>query len=314
MRRLYIDNPVLRDLTGNPEFLKNCYDDFVRIFGRSFKGVKSYYLFFEFYGIKKDWFGIPAEMLRWDFSDKRGSPTSVDYIAFIDQKCKEGIQRIDAHIGGRLQSLQNALKEVIARRLGEMTQTGEEIEKVLFGDIRHLINEDYKTFVSVAKGYLVWDAFCGVSPKKLCTSLLRQRQLSHWHHARQDGWVLPVGKIIDDHAKYYDMSFESYFKDYEDMVDAEMITYLMFGHPTDGELERCDCLTYDSSAEISERMRLSLGTISNLKATLNQDVQHKFGKAYCITKENGQICRDGKVSFSHVHDPIIPIELEYQTR
>jgi len=312
MRRLYLDNPVLRDVTENPELLKNCYNDFVQIFGRSFRGVKSYYLFFEFYGIKKDRLGISAEMLLWDFSDIRGNPTSTANVALIEQKCQDGIQNIDAHIHGQLYSLQNFLKEAIERRLRKMTEAGREIENVLFGDIRRLISEDFDAFVVEAKGYLVWDVFCGISPKGLRTDLLRQKQLGHWYHAWQNGLVLPLGKIIDDQAKYYDMSFESYFKGYEDMVDAEMITYLIFGYPIDGELERCDCLTYDRSAEISERIRLALGTISNLKASLKQHVDYKSGKAYCINKENGQICKDGKVCFSDVHEPIIPIELGYQ--
>lgn len=273
MKRLYLDNPVVRDLTERPEILKGCYEHFVQTFGRTFKVVKSYYLFFEFFGFTKDHLQILPEMLKWDFSEIKGKPSKDENRVLIDQKCKEGIDRLRLHINDKLISLQGFFQESIQRRLGEISsfQGAQELENKLFGDIRTLFATNFIGFINEATRYLVWDVFCGISPIGLSTELFRQRQLGHWYGAWEQGIVLPVGKIIDDHSKYYNMVFSNNFKNFEDMVDAEMLTYLTFGFPTDdGGLERCDGLTYDRTGSVAERVQLALGTISNIEGSLKK--------------------------------------------
>lgn len=283
MKRLYLDNPVVRDLTQRPEILKDCYEHFIQTFGRTFKVTRYCYLFFEFFGFKKDRLEILPEMLKWDFSRITGNPNNDENMVLIDQICEKGIESLRLHINGKLISLHELLKESIERRLSQISafHGAQEMEGKLFGGIRDLFKENFIDFVLEATRYLVWDVFCGICPIGLSTGLFRQRQLGHWYRAWKQGIVLPIGKIIDDHSRYYEISFSSYFKNFEDMVDAEMLTYVIFGFPSDGgEIERCDSLTYDMTSSVSERVRLALGTITNLENSLKRNIRYKSGKAY----------------------------------
>ncbi len=64
---------------------------------------------------------------------------------------------------------------------------------------------------------------------------------------------MPLGKIIDDLAKE-----GGWFKPYEDMVDAEFITHLITGIPTNkGLFESAHIITCDPVVSIQERIKVA---------------------------------------------------------
>jgi hypothetical protein len=64
VKQLYFDNPVVRFLIESPETWKDLYDPFIKTFGRRFRPIQSYYLFFEYIGFTKKKLNIPSDSVK----------------------------------------------------------------------------------------------------------------------------------------------------------------------------------------------------------------------------------------------------------
>lgn len=158
-----------------------------------------------------------------------------------------------------------------------------ELHEILFTDMINLFRKSLSEFIKKASEYLAWDIFCTLTPPGASTPSLRQRQLAHWFKMHQDGITLPFGKLVDDHAGYYNMKFDSNYKSYEDMVDSEALTYLVTGlKDADCQILAIKYVTIDASSEIGERIQLGLGTLQNIEQTLNVCIPKQTGKAYLL--------------------------------
>ena len=306
MRLLYLDNPVVRDLTDRPDTWNLLYDDFIENFGRSFQVIQSYYLFFEYIGFTKKELSLPPELIKIIFLEIRSKKITDEMITLIDKELEECVDQIHDYIRNKLYSLREFIEDLIQKRLNRISSFNGaiELEEKLFGNIRALFDQDCDGFVKDASRYLAWDEFCNISPEGFPKDILRQRQIGYWYQLWEEGIILPIGKIIDDVSSYYNMSFKSYFKGSEDMVDAEMLTFLIFGNPTEkGSIERCNCLTYDKGSQVSDRIELALGNIVNIEQSLGVNVQRNSGKVYCLSKD------DKEIKIEEFYEPLIPINL-----
>ncbi len=178
------------------------------------------------------------------------------------------------------------MREVLLKIIKKKFKTGQdgmELHGILFEGIINLFRENLPEFVERAAEYLEWDIFCTLIPPGVSTPRLRQRQLAHWLKMHQDGIALPFVKLIDDHAGYYNMKFDSNYKSYEDMVDAEALTYLVTGlKNADHQISAIKYVTFDASNEIGERIQLGLGTLQNIEQTLCVCIPKQTGKAYLL--------------------------------
>ena len=148
-----------------------------------------------------------------------------------------------------------------------------------------------------------WDIFCGINPIRLSPKLIRQRQLGIWHQFWENGLELPVGKIVDDQAGYYDMEFHSHFKEFEDMVDSEMHTHLIMGKKADGELRPIHVIAYPPHDQQSfeKRNALILGSITNIETSLQKTIAKCPGKLYQLDPNTH--------AFQEIFEPIFTIVL-----
>ncbi len=299
INRVYFDNKVIRELIENSEIRKGFFTDIALLLGPNYQPLKSYYLFFEYIGFHKNKLEIPKVLHEpnlpalQDLSKKNLLDSA---LIKIDNDLKESHDKIKEYIVNKLYALESHIKhrikvrEVFVKKAKELYFTQLHIN--LFGDLIDLFRKDLREFVETAAEYLAWDLFCTLIPKSVSIPRLRQRQLAYWFNMHQNGITLPFGKLIDDHAKYYDIKFnsKSNYKSYEDMVDAEALTYLVTGlKATDQTIVAINYITFDDSTQIGERIQLGLGTLQNIEKTLNVCTSKQGGKAYMIDKATGKI-------------------------
>lgn len=91
------------------------------------------------------------------------------------------------------------------------------------------------------------------------------------------------------------MKFDSTYKSYEDMVDAEALTYLVTGLKNTGQtILAIKYITFDTSNQIGKRIQLGLGTLQNIEKTLNVCIPKQTGKAYLLDEVTSKIV--------HIHE------------
>lgn len=312
MQIIYPDTPVVRSLSDHPETWNALHDQFIQKFGRRFRSVQSYYLFFEYLGFTKKQLEIPTSLLKPQFDDlailaainpKKG--VSEEEVGILDkQLCKIELD-IASFINEKLLSMKTIFESLAEERMKRTSafKAAQELVDSLFGSMFVLIDQDYTTFAKYATTYLAWDVFCGIHPLELSIEAIRQRQLGYWMQRWEGGIKLPFGKIIDDQSNYYKMEFASRFKEFEDMVDSEMHTYLILGYEIDNQLHPIQCLTYppkDMQA-IPKRNELALGTVVNIQKTLKKDMLSFPGKIYCIDNSTHK--------FTEINEPMFLISL-----
>ena len=159
----------------------------------------------------------------------------------------------------------------------------------MFGNILKLYEDDYSSFSKEAADFLAWDYFCNISAEGISTALLRQRQMAFWLQQWNQCTIFPFGKLIDDFPGYYDihLSKNTNFKGQEDMVDAEIITYLIMGkhNENSNSIESVNILTFDPPINVQERIKLGLGNVVNMEGVLKRNLNKCFGKIYCLNKD-----------------------------
>lgn len=292
---VYLDNRVVRELIEKPEIRIELFDDFCRHIGRRYQPIPSYYLFFEYIGFHKTKLEIPKDLQAptLPFLQKlKKENLSKDELATIDQELIKAHSSIKEHVNAKFYTLITHFKHLIKvrevrlkiiKRKFKKEQDGMELHEILFAGIINLFRKSLPEFVERASEYLAWDIFCTLNPPGVSTPRLRQRQLAHWFKMHQDGITLPFGKLIDDHAGYYNMKFDSNYKSYEDMVDSEALTYLVTGlKDADHQILAIKYVTFDASNEIGERIQLGLGTLQNIEQTLSVCIPKQTGKAYLL--------------------------------
>jgi len=313
---IYPDNAVVRSLADKPETWDKLYDPFVNTFGRTFRLVKSCYLFFEYIGFTKKNLRIPPALKtpildhQQDFAKmKLNVPKMItaELIDKLDKSLGKVSGAINAYIESQMVSLHPIFEDLVENREGRIAsfEGSQELIKILFGDIITLMATDFIGFVKYATRYLAWDVFCSIHPVGLSLELIRERQLAYWLQFWEEGIELPFGKIIDDQAGYYDMNFKSksHFKEFEDMVDAEMHTYLILGSKVDGALRSIRALAYPPQNQYTfeERNRLALGSITNIETRLEKTLVKHPGKLYELDPDTH--------FFKKVYEPMFKILL-----
>jgi hypothetical protein len=310
MKRIYFDNSIVKDFARTPELWDSFYDEFIEHFGRTFHPIESYYLFFEYIGFHKDRLKIPSALVNCiKFEPLLKKDITPDDIHSMDTVLDNTVNSIEQHIESKLFALESFIKGLVEEASQRVSSFigAQKLHEKLFGRISTLVAEDFPRFVKEAKLYLIWDVFCTITPEGISVKNLRERQLGYWMTFWEGGYTYPFGKIIDDHSEYYEISFsnKSLFKNYEDMVDAEMLTYVVLGIPTeDGTIDRCYCLTYDSHTQTSERIRLALGSVNNIEQTLEKTLKKVTGKTYRL-KKNGH-----KIMIDYINEPLFVIPLK----
>lgn len=308
MKFIYFDNPFVRSLSNHPEIWDNLFDLFVKTFGRRFKPIQSYYLFFEYIGFTKKELNIPVNFKKPCFENSKelnSLKKATENLAILDKNLSKIGTDIRLHIKEKLYDLKPLLTSKINKRKNHTSlfQGSQELVNILFGDILVLIENNFEQFIEFATTYLTWDVWCSINPLGIPLNIVRERQLGFWLEKWEDEIELPFGKIIDDLARYYKMNFESQLKNHEDMVDSEMLTYLILGYRFNDEIHRVHCLTYPpkNPKEIPERNELALGTINNIEKTLGKTILKKPGKIYVFDKEKHDIKEINEPIFSINH-------------
>lgn len=102
--------------------------------------------------------------------------------------------------------------------------------------------------------------------------------------------MLPIGKIIDDLAYYYEKNFSSHLKNYEDMVDAEILSYLVMGINDchSGQRKPVHFFSYYpiKKDDIENRLAITLAVVRDVERDLNQKLEKYPGKLYLIDRQN----------------------------
>lgn len=314
MRIIYPDNPIIRALSDRPEVWNQLYDPFVNTFGRTFKPVQSYYLFFEYIGFTKKLLEIPLVFAKPYFDNTAklaaidlGKGVSEEELFMLDKNLSEIDAGISIYIKQKLYALKPTFDLLIKERKKRISffKAAQELVDALFGDIFFLIDNEFEEFVHYATTYLAWDSFCTIHPLGLSLKAIRERQLAFWLKSWERGIKLPLGKIVDDQSNYYKMNFESHFKEFEDMVDAEMHTYLILGYEIDNQLHPVDCLIYppkDHNA-VSKRNELMLGSVTNIQKTLSKEIAKFPGKIYSLDEKTH--------SFLEINEPMFSLSALY---
>ncbi|NGX32559.1 MAG: hypothetical protein K1060chlam4_00607 [Candidatus Anoxychlamydiales bacterium] len=312
MKSIYPDIQIIRALSDRPELWDKFYDQFIKIFGRSFKLVQSYYLFFEYLGFTKGQLELPSVFITPHFVDASKlsainiNKLSEENILILDKNLIEIEFSIEIYIKLKLNSLKPLFKRLVKERQKRISsfKTAQELVNSLFGNIITLIENNFEEFVKYATTYLTWDAFCSINPYKIPLKIIRERQLGFWLQRWEQGTKLPFGKIIDDQSDYYKINFTSRFKNFEDMADSEMHTYNILGYEKDNEIHPVDCLTHppkDKNA-ILDRTRLVLASIDNIQKTLKKEIPKFPGKIYTLDEKTFII--------TEINEPMFSIILE----
>lgn len=306
MKVVYFDNPLIRSISDSPEKWDASYDQFVKIFGRSFIPLQSYYSFFEYIGFARKNLELPSFFTTpyLDHAEKLISQKkATKYIDLLDKNLLEIEHGLKFYIKQKLFTLKPTLNRLIEEREKRISsfKGSQEFINALFGNIFSSIENDFGEFVHVATTYLTWDIFCSINPQDLPVKVLRERQLGIWLQNWEKGLKLPFGKIIDDQSNYYKMQFSSQLKNYEDMVDSEMLTYLILGAEIYGKLQKVHCITYPpkNKSALSQRNELALGTVSNIEASLKRKISKNTGKIYILDETENQV--------QEILEPMFPI-------
>jgi hypothetical protein len=80
MQNIYFDNNMIRHLSKNPEYFDTIYDIFVFDYGKSFKSVQSYYLFFEYYGLSNLKLNAPKNKFDFKINDQIVAENNINNI------------------------------------------------------------------------------------------------------------------------------------------------------------------------------------------------------------------------------------------
>ena len=100
------------------------------------------------------------------------------------------------------------------------------------------------------------------------------------------------------------MEFHSHFKEFEDMADTEMHTYLIMGKKIDGELlphSHIQLYPPHDQQAFEKRNALILGSITNIETSLQKTIAKHPGKLYQLDPKT-QV-------FQEIFEPIFKIEL-----
>ena len=152
------------------------------------------------------------------------------------------------------------------------------------------MHKDYEAFIERATHELAWDVYCSIDPIRLNKKHLRQRQLAKWYQFYESGVALPFGKIVDDQCEHYKEidSRAVRFKNWGDMVDAEMHTSVALGHQYQDKLHMVHSLTYPPKCPntIPERNKLTLGSVSHIEKVLDIEIEKQPGEIMVLDRES----------------------------
>lgn len=289
---VYFDNFVAKMLLEDPNCWNFLWDNFIAEFGLSMRPISSYYLFFEYFGFTKKNLEKPNRDM-FQFRDIRNVKRARNEIQKIDRVLQQYWENAccDLEIQMSSSAVKKSLNDSVAKGIARISlfDKSQELKECLFGNILNLYEDDYSSFAQKAADFLAWDYFCNISAEGISTDLLRQRQLAFWLQQWDQRTIRPFGKLIDDFPGYYDIKLDknTYFDGLGDMVDSEIITYLIMGLFSDNskKTETVSILTCDPSVNIQERIELGLGNLMNMEGTLKRKISRCFGKVYRLNKD-----------------------------
>ena len=149
MKFIYLDNPFVRSLSSDPEIWNNLFDLFVKTFGRRFKPIQSYYLFFEYIGFTKKKLNIPID-LKCPYFEKSKELNSLkkatENLAILDKNLFKTAKDIRLHIEEKLYDLKSLLITKIddQKEFTSLFQGSQELVNILFWDILILIENNFE--------------------------------------------------------------------------------------------------------------------------------------------------------------------------
>lgn len=291
MREVFFDNNLIRKLVDDPSNWNVIYDQLVPLIGRRYHALQSTYLFLEYIGFHKSQITISPELTKIEFSPSITGRKSEDLVVHFGKAIDSKLKLIDSELKEQLANLKFHFENKISERRAYVTKWhgSDELINNLFGELIALLEQDYNSFVDELVYALAWDLVCCIEVKDISRSKLRQFQIGQWLHLYEEGFTLPMGKLIDDVNNHFDMQFTSTFKNKEDMVDSELISYAVLGKRGEERRLPVTCLTLDSPEEVKERMRLALGTISNIEEVTGRNLNVRSGVVYCLDHSNCQI-------------------------
>jgi hypothetical protein len=290
---IFYDNPVLKALIENPRSWPVLYDELIKRFGQEgIQPIVSIATFCEFFGFTKQNLIKPSEdMLR--FNAIRNLEDAENKVEIIDKALEGYYEQTYDNIRKQLQDEQMRMVwgRLITKREQRVFGEGVELYRYLFTRFLDLFHNDYAEFVEELSRYLVWDYFCGISAEGISIEFLRQRQLGMWLQLYRDHNVLlPLGKVIDDLGRYFNLEFGKNvrFANDHDMVDAQAITDVFMGLKTNNIIEPINFLTFDDETVIRTRINLANAIIDWLNERLESEsekIPTMFGKVYFLSKD-----------------------------
>jgi hypothetical protein len=280
---VYFDNSILRDLTDYPRYWNDLEKILLPLHGQSLQPRSSYYLFFEYFPLKSLGLKIPSNNLC-KFSAIHDKERACAKIEEIDKNLNDYFDYGQSYYLQQLLLKENEWHDLIKKREKDESpfEGSKELRTILFQGILDLLYSDYAAFSEQAAFYLAWNWFCNIQPAKITREILRERQLGIWNQLRENDFLLPFGKIIDDFAEKnitINLVKNSHLGgNLSDMVDAEGITLAL--------MEKTIFFTYDEKINIEQRIKLGLQTIIEIEYALKINIPKNFGKVYYFSRPN----------------------------
>ena len=294
---IFFDNTVVKKLLEQPKYWNSFSDNFFVKFGESIRPLYSYYLFFEYFGLKKEKFlNISSSPLKFQ---------KIKQINEIGLTLDNYFEHLCDNIKNQLSM--NTIKGIIEIHINQRTayrsyfDGSNDLYKILFQKIIELFYSDYNGFIEQSATFLAWDYLCDINPEYISIEKLREIQLNIWLQLHDLKVILPFGKIIDDISPFK-LIKNSKFKGGEDMVDSEALTYLLMGYIDEHNIiEPVNILTYDNPINWQQRIQLGSAHLNYINNVLNKKLNNKVGKIYCLHKNAFMI--------NQVYEPEISILL-----
>jgi len=313
---IYPDNSVAQRCLEDPAFYLKMRAQLQEVFGFQPKYVVSYYLFFEYFGLRGLKIARPNDIVE-KFKRPKGQTVSMDQLikeipVLFDQLFDEGVNMVR----NDLLLKEAKIKELIAERESREAQGTLELKDSLFGAVLGECLNDFSSFAYAMALHFIWDFHCQMNVSGYLSRDIRQLQLKFWNDFRNKGWVFPLGKIADDFVgEHIDMTLLDNTEFHSgDWVDTEGITRALIGYSgyVDNKLEPVCFITFDNHENVKQRLKLELGALKNFEDSTKKysdkgcpgivpvKIDRVQGLVCCIDRDSGAIIETYEPRFEEI--------------
>lgn len=287
-----MDNNITKPQLKNPVLNWNNFNDcLVETTGSNkITFIQSWYAFLEFAGLTKKYFkkilkiqlNNRLSIEYWKKTEFKNNNEHINKLNhFLNEIFIEKAHHIEKKLNEHKSELLNAIKkndEFLKNWIGK-----KELIDTLFKDILNLSENDYPLFAKELARTLTWDWFCCITIENINVFTLRKIQIGIWYHLFKRKLTFPLGKLIDDLENSNEILTRknSNFKNKKDMVDSEMITYLILGY----EKQKITVFTQDNYEVINQRLALTKAAIAKIETILKVKIKQFHGKVYYLDKD-----------------------------